>query len=60
MNKVAVVYWSGTGNTEAMAAAVIAGAQSAGAAATLVSGAQVGAVKLAVSDAGGCGCPARG
>ena len=31
MSKVAVVYWSGTGNTEAMAAKVAEGAQSAGA-----------------------------
>ena len=27
MNKVAVVYWSGTGNTEKMAAAVVEGAK---------------------------------
>lgn len=32
MNKVAVIFWSGTGNTEAMAKAVVKGAQSAGAA----------------------------
>ena len=31
MSKVAVVYWSGTGNTEAMANAVAVGARKAGA-----------------------------
>ena len=31
MSKVAVVYWSGTGNTEQMAQAVAAGAQENGA-----------------------------
>ena len=30
MSKVAVVYWSGTGNTEAMAQAVEEGAKAAG------------------------------
>ena len=31
MSKVAVVYWSGTGNTEAMANAVVEGAKEKGA-----------------------------
>ena len=31
MKKVAVVFWSGTGNTEEMAKAVVSGAQGAGA-----------------------------
>ena len=31
MRKIAVVYWSGTGNTEAMAASVAEGVQDAGA-----------------------------
>ena len=31
MSKIAVVYWSGTGNTEAMANAVLEGAKAAGA-----------------------------
>ena len=38
MSKVAVVYWSGTGNTEAMAAAVAEGAREKGAEVTLASG----------------------
>ena len=36
MKKVAVVYWSGTGNTEAMAAAVAEGAKEKGAEAELI------------------------
>ena len=32
MSKIAVVYWSGTGNTEAMANAIADGARNAGAA----------------------------
>lgn len=35
MVKVAIVYWSGSGNTEAMAQAVEEGAKSAGAETTL-------------------------
>lgn len=31
MSKIAVVYWSGTGNTQAMAEAVLAGAKESGA-----------------------------
>lgn len=34
MSKIAVVYWSGTGNTESMASAVAEGAKKAGAEAT--------------------------
>ena len=37
MSKTAVVYWSGTGNTEAMAAAVADGVKTAGGEATLFS-----------------------
>ena len=40
MSKIAVVYWSGTGNTEAMAAAVAEGAQAAGAGAELFTAAE--------------------
>lgn len=32
MSKVSVIYWSGTGNTEAMAKAIVEGAKEAGAA----------------------------
>ena len=36
MSKVAIVYWSGTGNTEAMAASVLEGVKEAGAEGTLL------------------------
>lgn len=36
MKKTAVIYWSGTGNTEAMANAVLEGMKAAGAEATLL------------------------
>ena len=35
MKKIAVVFWSGTGNTEAMAASVLAGEKDKGAQAAL-------------------------
>ena len=35
MSKIAVVYWSGTGNTEAMAQAVVTGAKEKGAEAVM-------------------------
>lgn len=41
MSKTAVVYWIGTGNTEAMANAVLSGAQAAGAEAELLTAAGV-------------------
>lgn len=45
--KVAVVYWSGTGNTEAMANAVADGAREAGAEVSLLTSAEFGADKVA-------------
>ena len=60
MAKVAIVYWSGTGNTEAMANAVLEGAQSAGAEAETVAPAEFDAAKLAEYDAVAFGCPAMG
>ena len=46
MKKIAVVYWSGTGNTEAMAKAVAEGAESAGAQVTLLTPDKVNASEL--------------
>ena len=47
MSKIAVIYWSGTGNTQAMAEAVAAGAKEAGAEADMLSCADVsGSVDL--------------
>ena len=45
MSKIAVVYWSGTGNTEAMANLVAEGATSAGAEAEVISCADFSADK---------------
>ena len=58
MSKVAVIYWSGTGNTEAMAQAVTEGAKAAGAEAVLLTCAEVTGVDG--FDAVALGCPAMG
>ena len=58
MSKVAVIYWSGTGNTEAMANAVVQGAKEAGAAVDLLTCAEVSGVDG--YDAVALGCPAMG
>ncbi len=60
MSKIAVVYWSGTGNTEAMANAVLEGAQSAGAEACLLTSADFDASDVDSYDAIAFGCPAMG
>ena len=57
---VAVVYWTGTGNTEAMANAVAEGAAAAGAEARAVSVADFSADDVAGFDALAFGCPAMG
>ena len=46
MKKTAVIYWSGTGNTEAMANAVLEGIKSAGADAALLTVDQVNTADL--------------
>lgn len=61
MNRVAVVYWSGTGNTESMAKAVAEGAQKAGV--PEVALLAVGEAKpevVGTVDAVALGCPAMG
>ncbi len=60
MSKVAVVFWSGTGNTEAMAQAVAEGAKEKGAEAECISAADFGADKVGEYDAIAFGCPAMG
>ena len=60
MSKVAVVYWSGTGNTEAMAGAVAAGAREAGAEVSLFTAAQFDATMMDDYDAVAFGCPSMG
>lgn len=58
--KVAVVYWSGTGNTEAMAQAVLAGAAEKGAEATLFTPGDFGPEMVTDYDGIAFGCPAMG
>lgn len=60
MSKVAVVYWSGTGNTQAMADAVVEGAQGAGADVTELTSAAFTAADVANYDGIAFGCPAMG
>ena len=60
MSKVAVVFWSGTGNTEAMANAVAAGAEEKGAEVTMMGPSDFGAANVAEYDAIAFGCPAMG
>ena len=58
--KTAVVYWSGTGNTEAMARAVAEGMTAAGAEAVLLTPTEVAPGDLNAYDAIAFGCPAMG
>lgn len=60
MNKIAVVYWSGTGNTEAMANAVAEGARNAGAGAELYTALDFSASMMGNFDAIAFGCPSMG
>ncbi len=60
MSNIAVVYWSGTGNTEAMANAVAEGAKSAGATATIFTTSDFSTDMVAKYDAIAFGCPAMG
>ena len=60
MSKIAVVYWSGTGNTEAMANLVAEGATSAGAETEVIPCSDFSADKAAEYDAFAFGCPAMG
>ena len=56
--KIAVVYWSGTGNTEAMANAVAEGVKNSGAEADLLN--TMTPAELGAYDAVAFGCPAMG
>ncbi len=60
MSKVAVIYWSGTGNTEAMAKAVAEGVQAAGAEADLFAVHEITAADAAKYDRLALGCPSMG
>lgn len=60
MSKVAVIYWSGTGNTQAMAEAVAEGVKEAGAEAALLSVSETTAAAAAEYDKLALGCPSMG
>ena len=60
MSKVAVVYWSSTGNTEAMANAVADGIREKGGEAVLHTCEDFDGSKVAEYDAIAFGCPAMG
>ena len=60
MRKVAVVYWSSTGNTEAMASAVAEGAKEKGAEVSLVTAAAFSPEQVNEYNAIAFGCPAMG
>ena len=60
MSKVAIVYWSGTGNTEQMAQQVAEGAAQAGAEVSLFSSAEFGADQMDAFSAVAFGCPSMG
>ena len=60
MKKIGIVYWSGTGNTEAMATAVAEGAKNAGAEVALIQAADFAPERVAEYDAIAFGCPAMG
>ena len=58
--KTAVVYWSGTGNTEIMAAKVTDGAKAAGADVSVFTASQFSADMLDEFDCVALGCPSMG
>ena len=60
MSKVAIVYWSGTGNTEAMASAVADGIRKKGAEALLFTPTEFDAGQMDSFDAIAFGCPSMG
>lgn len=60
MSKVAIVYWSGTGNTEAMASAVLEGVKEKGAEAVMLTAVEFDASMVDSFDAIAFGCPSMG
>ena len=57
---ISVVYWSGTGNTQAMAEAVAEGIKEAGADAAVMEVGSADAAALAKEDSFALGCPSMG
>lgn len=60
MSKVAVVYWSGTGNTQSMAEEVLAGARETGAEASIFTAEEFAADMMDDYEAVAFGCPSMG
>ncbi len=60
MSKTAVIYWSGTGNTAAMAEAVAQGVRSAGGEADVISADAFDAGQMSSYNSFALGCPAMG
>ena len=60
MNKVAIVYWSGTGNTEIMAKCIAEGIKEAGAEVDMMGPAEFSSAKLNEYGVAAFGCPAMG
>lgn len=60
MNKIAVIYWSQTGNTELMAESIRTGAKDAGADVELFEVSQITPEEALKYDALALGCPAMG
>ena len=60
MSKIAVVYWSGTGNTEAMAMLVAEGAKEAGAEVSVYTASEFTEASMDEYDAIAFGCPSMG
>lgn len=60
MSKVNVIYWSGTGNTKAMADAIVEGAKSAGADVELIEISDASLDHVKNCDVVALGCPAMG
>lgn len=60
MSKVAIVYWSGTGNTEAMADLVAQGVRAKGATADIITASEFSVGRADDYDAFAFGCPAMG
>lgn len=60
MSKLAVIYWSQTGNTEQMAQAIAVGAQAGGVQPQLLQVSEISAAEAASYDRLALGCPAMG
>ena len=60
MNKIAIVFWSGTGNTEAMANYIAEGVRAAGGEAALLGPGDFSASQFSAYNAVAFGCPAMG